>query len=171
MTSNTPIIEAARRIEDSVFEVPRATDLLGGLVARSVPFWRWLGGIETDLLEERLAEVRIEGPIYICGLARAGRDLGAGTQGGFHRLHGSGEGVGERSDELGIGVLGVSFEVGLQRGGGLLHANRAQRARRAFERVGGAHGELVVARLDGGANLVHGAGLVLRELSDHPRIS
>jgi hypothetical protein len=75
MTSSTPIIGAARRIEDSVFEVPRATDLLGGLVARSAPFWRWLGGIETDLLEDRLAEVRIESPIYICGLARAGTTI------------------------------------------------------------------------------------------------
>lgn len=75
MHSAAPVTGAARRVEDSVFEVPRATDLLGGLVTRTAPFWRWLGAIETDMLEERLAGVRIESPIYICGLARAGTTI------------------------------------------------------------------------------------------------
>jgi hypothetical protein len=62
-------------IDDKVFEVPRATDMLGGLVARTAPLWRWLGGIETDILEDRLEKVRIDRPIYICGLARAGTTI------------------------------------------------------------------------------------------------
>jgi hypothetical protein len=62
-------------IDDKVFEVPRATDMLGGLVARTAPLWRWLGGIETDILEDRLEKVRNDRPIYICGLARAGTTI------------------------------------------------------------------------------------------------
>ncbi len=75
MRSTAPITGAPRKVEDSVFEVPRATDLLGRLVTRTARFWRWLGGIETDMLEERLTDIRVESPIYICGLARAGTTI------------------------------------------------------------------------------------------------
>lgn len=42
------------------------------LVHRCIPFWRWLGGVETGALAEPLAGVHIDRPVYIAGLPRSG---------------------------------------------------------------------------------------------------
>lgn len=56
----------------TAFEVPAWIDHLAGWVSSSPGFWQRLGRLETRMLEERIAAVRVESPIYICGLARSG---------------------------------------------------------------------------------------------------
>lgn len=57
------------------FEVPDWTDRLAGWVAASPGFWQKLGRLETRLLEDRIAAVRVAAPIYVCGLARSGSTI------------------------------------------------------------------------------------------------
>ncbi len=57
------------------FDVSLGRHLISGLVHHTRPIWRWLGGLETKLLADRLAEVEIEAPIYIAGLARTGSTI------------------------------------------------------------------------------------------------
>ena len=54
------------------FEVARWVDLLGGFIARRPKLWTRLGNLETRLVGEEIEDVRIEQPIYVCGLARSG---------------------------------------------------------------------------------------------------
>ena len=61
--------------KDSAFEVPRFLHVLGGWIDRHPNFWRWVGRLETNLLAEQLASVRVERPIFVCGLARSGSTL------------------------------------------------------------------------------------------------
>ncbi len=57
------------------FEVPAWVDHLAAWVARAPQFWQALGRFETQILEERIAAVRVEAPIYVCGLARSGSTI------------------------------------------------------------------------------------------------
>src|ERR671911_386811 len=59
----------------SPYAVSKWIDWLGGWVNRSPGFWRWLGNMETRLLTEQIADIRIEQPIYISGLARSGTTI------------------------------------------------------------------------------------------------
>ena len=59
----------------SPFDVPKWVDLLGAWVSRSPGFWKWLGNVETRVLADHIAAVRIEQPIYISGLARSGTTI------------------------------------------------------------------------------------------------
>lgn len=54
------------------FSVPWWIDWLGGWAARHPRTCIRLGNWETRVLEERLRDIRIDRPIYICGLARSG---------------------------------------------------------------------------------------------------
>ncbi len=44
----------------------------GRHIERHPRFWRRLAAIESWFLEERLADIRIDRPVYVCGLARSG---------------------------------------------------------------------------------------------------
>ncbi|HWK53306.1 MAG TPA: sulfotransferase [Hyphomicrobiales bacterium] len=55
--------------------VPYWTDLLSTLQARHPSLWIALGNLESRFLAERLANIRIEKPIYIAGLARSGSTI------------------------------------------------------------------------------------------------
>src|SRR5579864_75011 len=57
---------------DSPFHVPALLHFLGGFVNKHPRIWRWLGRRESAMLADALAPVRVEKPIYICGLARSG---------------------------------------------------------------------------------------------------
>ena len=59
----------------SPFVVSTWVDLLGAWVNRSPGFWKWLGNVETRVLADHIASLRIEQPIYISGLARSGSTI------------------------------------------------------------------------------------------------
>lgn len=59
----------------SPFEVPAWIDHLAGWVANAPHLWQRLGRFETQMLEHRMDAVRVESPIYICGLARSGSTI------------------------------------------------------------------------------------------------
>lgn len=59
----------------STIAVDPWSDRLGRLVERSPRLWTSLGRLETRLLKERLAQVRIDRPVYIAGLARSGSTI------------------------------------------------------------------------------------------------
>jgi hypothetical protein len=48
---------------------------LGGLVHCQPAFWLWLGRLESRFLAEQIRQVRINSPVYVCGLARSGSTL------------------------------------------------------------------------------------------------
>jgi hypothetical protein len=52
--------------------VPWWLDKAGQFVTDHRPLWIKLGNLETKLLEEDLKTIRIEKPVFICGLARSG---------------------------------------------------------------------------------------------------
>jgi hypothetical protein len=60
---------------DPIFRVHRWTHWLGGLIERTAGLWVALGNLETRQLAERLRDVAIDRPIYVCSLARAGTTL------------------------------------------------------------------------------------------------
>ena len=53
-------------------EVAGWVDWLGGHIERHRNFWIRLGNLESRLLKDDLARVKIEAPIYVAGLARSG---------------------------------------------------------------------------------------------------
>ena len=57
------------------FEVAGWVDALGGFIARHQRFWIGLGNLESKLMAGDLAEVPIEGPLYVSGLARSGSTI------------------------------------------------------------------------------------------------
>jgi Sulfotransferase family len=57
------------------FDVPRSMHLLSGCVVRFPGLWKKLGNLESQVLTHQLAEVRIDRPIYVTGLARAGTTI------------------------------------------------------------------------------------------------
>lgn len=57
------------------FAVEGWTDWLGGLIARHPARAIALGNLETRLLADEIAAVRIERPVYIAGLARSGSTI------------------------------------------------------------------------------------------------
>jgi hypothetical protein len=57
------------------FHVPWLTHALGTLVEDFPSFFLGLGRLETALLAEQLAHIRIDRPVFVCGLARGGTTL------------------------------------------------------------------------------------------------
>jgi hypothetical protein len=57
---------------ESPFYVPFFLHFLGGMVHKHPKFWLWWARRESAMLAEKLASVRVERPVYICGLARSG---------------------------------------------------------------------------------------------------
>jgi hypothetical protein len=57
------------------FDVAPWMDRLGGFIERNPARWIKLGGLETHLVESSLADVRVERPIYVTGLARSGTTI------------------------------------------------------------------------------------------------
>ena len=57
------------------FEVAPWMDRVGGFIERHAAWWIKLGSLETRLLDSTLAEVRIDRPIYVTGLARSGTTI------------------------------------------------------------------------------------------------
>ncbi len=60
---------------DTAFHVDPWTHFLGGMVARSPGLFQALGSFESRLLSARLADIEIQQPIFIAGLARSGTTL------------------------------------------------------------------------------------------------
>lgn len=59
----------------SGLSVPLWTDLLSGLQERYPRMWIGLGRLESRMLADRLADIAIEKPVYIAGLARSGTTI------------------------------------------------------------------------------------------------
>jgi hypothetical protein len=60
---------------ESPFHVPFFLHALGGLVHNHPKTCFWLARRESAMLAEKLASIRVEKPIYICGLARSGSTI------------------------------------------------------------------------------------------------
>jgi hypothetical protein len=60
---------------DPAFRVSGFDHFLTGLIANHRQFWIRLGNLETKILADEIAPVRIEAPIYVAGLARAGTTI------------------------------------------------------------------------------------------------
>jgi Sulfotransferase family len=65
----------APAVRDDAFQVPTWMHVLGGFISRHPDWWLRLGKFESKILAEQLAEARIDRPIYIAGLARAGTTI------------------------------------------------------------------------------------------------
>ncbi len=59
----------------TTIRIPAFDRIIGAAAARWPSLMRGLGNLETRVLRRELASVRIEHPVYICGLARAGSTL------------------------------------------------------------------------------------------------
>src|SRR5262245_3380346 len=59
----------------TAFHVPPFLHVLGGLVQRYREFWLGLGRLESSLLANEIRALRIQKPIFVCGLARSGSTL------------------------------------------------------------------------------------------------
>lgn len=57
------------------FAVPGWVDRLGASVERYPALWKALGNFESRILAEHIERMRIDRPIYICGLARSGSTM------------------------------------------------------------------------------------------------
>lgn len=57
------------------FAIPAWLDTLGAHVERHPRLWRGAARLETAMLGERLEHVRIESPVYVCGMARSGSTI------------------------------------------------------------------------------------------------
>ena len=57
------------------FDVAPWMDRLGGFIERNPARWIKLGGLETHLVASALADLRVERPIYVTGLARSGTTI------------------------------------------------------------------------------------------------
>ena len=57
------------------FEVAPWMDRLGGFIERNPSRWIKLGSLETRLVASALADIRVDRPIYITGLARSGTTI------------------------------------------------------------------------------------------------
>jgi len=60
---------------NNIFQVQKWVDFLGGFIDRTKGFWVRLGNLESKFLKEDMSQVRIEKPIYVSGLARAGTTI------------------------------------------------------------------------------------------------
>lgn len=61
----------ADRLDDG-FHVSKWVDVVGGFISRNQGLWIRIGNWETRLLADEIADIRIEQPIYVSGLARSG---------------------------------------------------------------------------------------------------
>lgn len=57
------------------FAVAGWVDYLGGFIARHPSWWITLGNLETKLVAEAIADIQIDRPIYVAGLARSGSTI------------------------------------------------------------------------------------------------
>lgn len=60
---------------DPGFTVPVWMHVLGGWIHRHPRTWIRLGNLETRVLQDVIADIRVEHPIYIAGLARSGTTI------------------------------------------------------------------------------------------------
>ena len=57
------------------FDVAPWMDRLGGYIERNPSRWIKLGSLETRLVESALADIRVDRPVYVTGLARSGTTI------------------------------------------------------------------------------------------------
>ncbi|MGH8501800.1 MAG: sulfotransferase [Gammaproteobacteria bacterium] len=60
---------------DDGFQVSKWVDAVGGFISRNQSLWIKIGNWETRLLADALADVRVQHPIYVTGLARSGSTI------------------------------------------------------------------------------------------------
>lgn len=60
---------------EDAFHVPRWVDVLGGFINHRQGLWIRMGGLETRLLSDEIADIPIEQPIYVSGIARSGSTI------------------------------------------------------------------------------------------------
>lgn len=65
----------AERRRNNTSPVPRWVHAVGGHVDRHPAFWRKLANFETRVLSDELAGIRVDRPLYVCGLARSGTTI------------------------------------------------------------------------------------------------
>jgi hypothetical protein len=68
-------MNAAGKAPDPGFSVPTWMHWLGGWVHRRPQTWVRLGNLETRLVEDAIADLRVDRPIYVAGLARSGTTI------------------------------------------------------------------------------------------------
>lgn len=61
--------------QEDAFNVPRWVDVLGGFINHRQGLWIRMGGLETRLLSDEIADLPIEQPIYVSGIARSGSTI------------------------------------------------------------------------------------------------
>lgn len=57
------------------FNVSLGRHWMSSLVHYTQGFWRWLGNVETKALSDEIADVDVDEPVYISGLARSGSTI------------------------------------------------------------------------------------------------
>lgn len=57
---------------DPGFTVPTWMHVLGGWIHRNPNAWIRLGNLETRVLQDAIADIKVEQPVYVAGLARSG---------------------------------------------------------------------------------------------------
>jgi Sulfotransferase family len=62
-------------LRDEAFEVPGWVHRFGGFITNHPKLWIRLGNLESSYLSDRLAPIRLDRPIYVTGLARAGTTI------------------------------------------------------------------------------------------------
>jgi hypothetical protein len=63
------------RDQDDGFQVSKLVDTLGGFISRRRDLWVKVGDWETNLVSDAIADVIVEQPVYVAGLARSGSTI------------------------------------------------------------------------------------------------
>ena len=58
--------------DDQIFRVSSSMDFFSRIVSKYPDFWRKVGDLETKALKNNLADIILEKPVYVTGLARSG---------------------------------------------------------------------------------------------------
>jgi hypothetical protein len=65
----------ADKHQDEGFHVDRWVDVVGGFISRRKGLWIKIGDWETRMVSEAIADVAVEQPVYVSGLARSGSTI------------------------------------------------------------------------------------------------
>lgn len=71
----TVVPRAKRRARLDAFQVTPWVQFCGRMVARNTALWIRLGNLETKLRAADIEDIRIDRPVFVCGLARAGTTI------------------------------------------------------------------------------------------------
>lgn len=75
MTTSTSQDSRADAKHDPGFTVPTWMHVLGGWVHRHPRTWTRLGNLETRIVQDAIADITVDRPVYVAGLARSGTTI------------------------------------------------------------------------------------------------